>query len=377
MRSPYDFRDAVIESNLSFINAQPAADRLKYKAVLEASDPAGRAALVANLYEFCVRPNDIDYGKIPDSRGNILKLHGYSTTSKAIELLNELMKMDGTMSEIKILNDFHDMLLNCRSDFEYGFKYDIRLIRTLYCNMVLSLYELIDMCIVSYSEFVKNQKMQKPAIRPQRKTDTVLMRSIRGYLASYKSGEWAKAMKALKDPKVASVGESYLQMEFNAMANEDATAMEETAKYNKASHLSDIITGIGNGMRNDQGKIALPYKILLGVVGFVALLNFLRWGIRWFMRKSASVSSYLERQAELLRDASEAESSSGMSTQKQDEKRQKWYVKLHNMAEFINNKILKVNAKAEEDIMKDTKENYSLKTIAPDVQSSDSDITFF
>ena len=374
MKSIYDFRDAIIESNLSFINAQPTSDRLKYKAVLESSDPAGRAALVSKLYEFCIRPNNIDYGKIPDSRGNILKLQGYNTTSKAIELLNELMVMDNTQGEIKTLNDFHDMLLNCRSDFEYGFKYDIQLIKTLYCNMVLSLYELIDMCIVSYSEFVKNEKMKKPAIRPQRKTDTVLVRAVRGYLASYKSGEWAKAMKALKDPKIAAIGESYLQMEINAIANEDP-AME--AKANKYTPISDVISMIGDNMKNSEGNISLPYKLMIGVAGFVALLNFLRWGIRWFMRKSANVSSYLERQSELLKDASEAESSSGTSTEKQDEKRQKWYIKMHNMAEFINNKILKMNSKVEEDIMKDSKENFKLKDIASDNSSSNSEITFF
>ena len=368
MRSEYDFRDAVIESNLSFINAQPAADRLKYKAILEASNPAGRASLVANLYEFCIRPNDIDYGKIPDSRGNILKLQGYATTSKAIELLNELMKIDGTMSEIKILNDFHDMLLNCRADFEYGFKYDIRLIRTLYANMVLCLYELIDMCIVSYSEYVKNEKMTKPAIRPQRKTDNVLLRSVRGFLASYKNGEWAKIMKALKDPKVASAGESYIQMEFNAIANESGSK-----NFDRFSKMTDVVSAIKNQIDSEGLKVSIPFKILIGVTGFVALLNFARWVVRWFMRKSASVSSYLERQSELLRDAAEAESASGASTKTQDEKRQKWYIRLHNMAEFINNKILKINPKVEEDIMKDSRENYSLKTIEP----SDSDITFY
>lgn len=379
MKSIYDFRDAIIESNLSFINAQPTSDRLKYKAVLESSDPAGRAALVSKLYEFCIRPNNIDYAKIPDSRGNILKLQGYNTTSKAIELLNELMGMDNTQGEIKILNDFHDMLLNCRSDFEYGFKYDIQLIKTLYCNMVLSLYELIDMCIVSYSEFVKNEKMKKPAIRPQRKTDTVLVRAVRGYLASYKSGEWFKIMKAFKDPKIASIGESYLQMEINAIANDNYdTAME--AKANKYTPFPNVVSMIWNNMKNSDGNITLPYKFMIGIAGFVGLvtfLNFLRWALRWFMRKSASVSSYLERQSELLRDASEAESSSGLSTEKQDAQRQKWYIKMHNMAEFINNKILKTNSKVEEDIMKDSKENFNLKDIASDNSLSNSEITFF
>lgn len=367
MKSMYDFQDAIIESNLSFINAQPAKDRLRYKAILETTNPAGRAALIANLYEFCIRPNNIDYGKIPDSRGNILKLQGYNTTSKAIELLNELMKLDNTQNEIKILNDYHDMLLNCRADFEYGFKYDIRLIRTLYCNMVLSLYELIDMCIVSYSEFVKNQNMAKPAIKPQRKTDSILLRSIRGYLAAYKNGEWGKVMKALKDPKIAATGESYIQMECNAIANEDY-AFE--ASFNKNSSIVDVTSSI-------WGSANLPFKILIGITGFLVFLNFLRWMIRWFMRKAASTSSYLERQSELLRDASEAESSAGISTQKQDEKRQKWYVKLHNMAEFINNKIIKVNQKVEEDIMKDSKENYNINNMPSSNTQTNSDITFF
>ena len=339
MRSRYDYADCVLEADLGFINSQPASDRLHYKRALEGQNAvAGRAKLVAKLYEFCISPTDIDYGKIPDSRGNILKLKGYDTTAKAISTLNDLMTMDSVQNELRILNDFHDMLINCRSDFEYGYRYNIQILQSLYQNMVLSLYELIDMCIVSYSEYLKTAEAKKPVIRPIRKKDTLLLKSVKAYLAAYKNGEWAKMMKALKDPKVAAAGESVFQLDINAAAYSDFARVVGVANEG----ILDVLA-VGGGI----------------IIALYVIFNALRSAIRFFMRMSGKIGGYLETQEELIKGAAEAEAESGYSDEKVTEKRQRFVIKIHSMAEFFNNKILRADRLAEQDIQKENKITYS------------------
>ena len=55
----------------------------------------------------------------------------------------------------------------------------------------------------------------------------------------------------------------------------------------------------------------------------------------------------------------EAEAESGYSDEKVTEKRQRFVVKIHSMAEFFNNKILQADRLAEQDIQKENKITYS------------------
>ena len=218
--------EVLMESIMDFVTAQPASDQMIYRRALEATEPAGRARLVVKLYEECLRPNNVDYGAIPDSRGNILKLKHYDTTAETIDLLNKLFKDQTLTNELKLLNDYHDMLLKSRDDFEYAYKYNIEIIKVMYCNMVRALYDLIDMCVVSYAEYLKNAKENALKMRTVRKTDTLLVKCVKQYLALYKKGDWARMMKFFKDPAIARANESYLHMQLESLAYTEAPLME-------------------------------------------------------------------------------------------------------------------------------------------------------
>lgn len=377
MRPFYDYNQLLMESYMEIVNSQDVGNKFLYRAALESTEPAGRARLVSKLYEICLRPTNVDYGKIPDSRGNILKLSEYDTTAKAIEILNDLMKIDNTSNEIKILNDFYDMLIKCREDFEYGYKYNIEIIKVLYCNMVRSLYELIDMCIASYAMYIKNKEVNKPSINPVRKTDTILLKSVKGILASYKKGEWQKLMTTFKDPKVAAVGESYIEMSINAMkySNDYGVATEDASSGH--STLDDAFKTIKDKSSefflNSDGKLnkfGWTASVIAFIGGAILVLNALRGLIRFFMRKSSKLSTYLENQAELIKGAIDAEVKRGDTSDKIIERQKKWYSLMKNMAEFINVHILKANSAAERDISSENKSEFK------DILNTNDDLVF-
>lgn len=344
---------------------QPMCDRHAYKCALEASGaPAGRATLVAKLYEQCLRPTTVDYGKIPDSRGNLLKVKDYDVTAEAIDLLNKLM--EGTsIPELKILNDYHDMLIRCRSDFEYGFKYNIEIIKVMYNNMVRALYELIDMCIASYAMYLREKNEKAPRIRALKPKDCLMMRSIKSYIAIYKNGEWAKLMKVFKDPKVAAAGENVIRLQLN----ESFTGTTKTAYE---ASLGELLDNVGYSLEH---KPIGALSIILAPM--IILLNALRIMSYFFISSSGKISSYLDRQAELLKTNMDTEIRRGADTNSEAMRKQKkMYDFFQSVSGFINAKILKMDELVKKEIMIDNRANYGRAEIVPVNQMQNSAFTF-
>lgn len=374
--------EVLMESIMDFVTAQPASDQMIYRRALEATEPAGRARLVVKLYEECLRSNNVDYGSIPDSRGNILKLKHYDTTAETIDLLNKLFKDQTLTNELKLLNDYHDMLLKSRDDFEYAYKYNIEIIKVMYCNMVRALYDLIDMCVVSYAEYLKNAKENAPKMRTVRKTDTLLVKCVKQYLALYKKGDWARMMKFFKDPAIARANESYLHMQLESLAYTEAPLMEadgDSQNKNDKSTTGRIIDGFtkifSDEFKNDHPTLGGLARIGRGVVvvlgALIVAFHALRGMIRFFIRSSGKIASYTERQADLLKESMDAAASRGDDNEKARKKQEKWYNFFQNVSGFINAKILKADAEAKKDIITDNRVSYNKDDIVPPVSDGD------
>lgn len=364
--------DIVTEAYMDFYLAQPASDRMAYKHALESdTNPAGKARLVAKLYEECIRPNDVDYGAIPDSRGNLLKVKGYDTTSQAIGLLNQLFAEDPTNKELKLLNDFNDMLISCRADFEYGYKYNIEILKILYCNMVRCLFELVDMAIASYANYLTNKKENNPKIKPMRITDSLVVKSAKGFIQMHKSGQWKTMMSMFKSPKVASLGESLIFMEVQAMAYPDPV-LENIQPEEKRLDLYQkaLENSSDNSILKASAQIGNIFKSrgmnavkMLGIL--VLMMWILRNLIRWFMRKAGKVSGYFQNQLELLKGAIEIQKETKGSSEKQISNQEKWYNRIQSLKGFIDAHILKADELAKKDIQEDNRKNFTKEEIVP------------
>lgn len=227
------------------------------------------------------------------------------------------------------------MMTACKKDFEYGFKYDIEIIKILYGYMVEAYYELMNIIILNYSI-----PMTLPATRisnnPMYYNDTTVYKSCNTILDLYESGEWKKLMNSLKNSKVAAA-ESFA---FDGSTGNFAIATVNDDPF--AVLEGDIIDTV-----IDFAKVGV---VVVGVV--VTLFFAIRSLIAYFFRKMNSYKSHLENQATLLDTIAKTDSS---LTPEQKEVIERRRDKMQAKAAEISRKIFKADKEAKEDMKEEAK----------------------
>lgn len=298
------------------------------KSALEATNvaknPKDRGILVNQLYRTVVASaKGIDFGKVPESKGNIMNLQGWKTTQNAIDTLSTLLPPD-TNPEVKTLIELHDFLVSARPDFEFGYKYNIELLKTLYCVMVFCMYDLIDTCICLYSSTINGGQKPKHAYA---------YNAAQQYVALYKSGEWGKMMKGIKDaPSGATEGLILV----GGDVDDDLFSQSLFGLESWVSELKDDPFGA-------VSQLPLPIKIVASVI---AILFVTRKLIAFFFRKSASLTQYLHNQAELLDNAMKTDTT---MNEKARQKSERLRDRMTALAAFIDTKILRAEKACQKD----------------------------
>ena len=136
------------------------SDKDTRKAVLsmnEADQNAVLTALTSRLYDNIVsKVDDIDYGEIPSTKGDVTKLSNYGKLRECIDLLRNILK------EYKQDTDPIDTVglalanIESRKDlFARAFRLDVELPIIMYNNMVLSVINSVSYMIATCIEFIK------------------------------------------------------------------------------------------------------------------------------------------------------------------------------------------------------------------------------
>lgn len=298
-------------------------ERKQMKAILESKDSSNASNLIMKMYaEVQRKAKGYDTEIINDSRGNIHDIDEWDTTAKAMEAINKFLG-NYKLECVDLMNDLYDLIVGSTKDFEFGYQYNITIIQILYQTMVLELYEIIDMCICAYTDMLKNPSQKKPKFGKLDATRSSIVRSAEGLVSCYKSGEWQRTMKALKDPKIAT---------------------KESAIFGEVTESAVSVIAIA----------------AFAIIGFKMILGFIRLGVNYFFAKSANIADYLENQSELLRTAIEAEERIGDTKEDALRKQRKWLNQMEAISGFINSKILKVEKKAAEELTKENKQYMSM-----------------
>lgn len=326
----YPNSDMVLENIILLMQDQPPRDRMGYKEIaLEASlSPAGKSKLIQKLYTDIISKSNIDYGKIPDSRGNITKYVYYDPMYKSIETLNQLFG-DKTVYELELTNKLHDFIITCRSDFEFGYKFDVEIIKITYNLLVLSLHEMINVCIVEYTNYLKDVKNIDFQFNTKQKKNRLIVKYVKDTIKSYEKGEWTKLMMQFKKDSSNLLG------------------------------LSGVI-GIVTGTTTLSGGV-------LVVIALLGLLFAIRGLIYIFFNTSYRVNDYIKTEAELLKWNIEMDNNTSDSAL---EKQKKFLGKLEETSDFIETRILKTEAKAKKELAESNKQIYSKDELST-VSSSD------
>lgn len=339
--------DIVMENFHEIAFSQEGRDRIKYiDIVTEAfSNPTKQATLLNKLFKDIQKVEEIDFGKIPDSKGDITKYIYYDHIYKCIEVLNELVENNPTVN-ITSMNKLHNILLSARPDFTFGYRTDNFIIINTYNLMVTSLYEMINVCAVDVTDYLRS-KLSMELTTPTAKQIRWVTKTSNQFIKMYESGQWSTLMKSFK-----SSGHSIV-------ANEATTAtitIDSPKMVDDIKKIPEKVGKIGGGIKNILDHIPKPVKYMAIVISIFLII---RSAIYYFINTAGKLSDRLKNVATILRANASSETSPTAV-----EKQKKVLSQLENMTDVIDYKIVKSERAAEIEMKKANKEEFNPQEIS-------------
>ena len=354
---------------------QIGRDKIGYvDAAMEAiANPSAQATIMNKLYKETQKIDEIDFGKIPDSKGDITKYVYYDQLYDSIELINELMKGNQT-ENIAAMNKLHQILLNARADFVFGFKANNYIVTSMYKVMVANLHEMIDICIVDVTEYIRNNlnmSMDKKAMKKVRWVTS----NVKNFIKMYESGQWNTLIKYMR---TNASKKAYEAMAFEAEGDvlpQQKSALDlmnmGTSAFNKfkggISSAGDLIKQAPDAFK----AASAPVKGLAIVGIIISALMIIRAGIKYFFLGVANISKNLRNQAALLKSAtkSDSEDQTGYGFRK------KILNTMEKVSDVIDYKILKMEKEASKDMAESNRNEFSRQEIQQMTPPSSSDFS--
>ena len=354
---------------------QIGRDKIGYvDAAMEAiANPSAQATIMNKLFKETQKIDEIDFGKIPDSKGDITKYVYYDQLYDSIELINELMKGNQT-ENIAAMNKLHQILLNARADFVFGFKVNNYIVTSMYKVMVANLHEMIDICIVDVTEYIRNNlnmSMDKKAMKKVRWVTS----NVKNFIKMYESGQWNTLIKYMRTNASKKAYEAMaLEAEGDVLSQQKSTLdlmNMGTSVFNK---FKGGITAAGDLIKQAPSAFkaaGAPVKGLAIVGIIISALMIIRTGIKYFFLGVANISKNLRNQAALLKSAtkSDSEDQTGYGFRK------KILNTMEKVSDVIDYKILKMEKEASKDMAESNRSEFSRQEIQQMTPPSSSDFS--
>ena len=191
------------------------ATRMAIVNMNEGDQSAILTSLTSKLYDHIVaKVDDIDYGDIPNTNGDITKLPNYDKLVNCIEIMHDILV------EFKQDTDPIDTIslavanVQARKDlFERAFKLDCEMPIIMYNNTVLSIISAISLMIATSIEFIKNPNKDSFQITLDKVAYTktknnMVYRNLKKFNKICDSKELDKAMNHIIETSIRSRNEA-------------------------------------------------------------------------------------------------------------------------------------------------------------------------
>lgn len=349
--------DVIVESFHEMQSDQIGRDRMGYfELAMEAiSNPQSQSVMLNKLYNETKKIDELDFGKIPDSKGDLTKYSYYPAMADSIQVLNDLLK-DSNNVNLVTMNKLHQILLNGRDDFVFGFKTDNFIITSMYKVMVSNLYELINVCIVDATEYIRSALTMKLDKSTSKKIRYVT-NNANSFIKMYESGQWNTLMKAFRNKASQKAYESIssaLEAEGDVLRGN--ITLDLTSATNSAKKIPGLVKNIGTTVLTNIEKLPMAAKIIGAVI---ACLLIIRTAIKYFMSGMGRLSYNIRNQATLLKAAMNSDGADSSSVKF----RQKVLNSLEKTADVIDYKILKMEKDANTELKKSNREEFSMSEL--------------
>lgn len=191
------------------------------RSIEEADQNKVMIALTSKLYNHLVeKVDDIDFGDIPSSRGDITKLPNYDKVVNCVSIIRGILensKQD--LEPVIVVEDAIRHLNTNKEIFVRAYQLNMELPMVVYNTMVLSIYSGISLLISSCIEFVKSTDntgfdIALDKVQLKKTKDALIFRDLKALNISFEKDNLPKALDTLirqgtnikSAPKNESVG---------------------------------------------------------------------------------------------------------------------------------------------------------------------------
>ena len=354
---------------------QIGRDKIGYvDAAMEAiANPSAQATIMNKLYKETQKIDEIDFGKIPDSKGDITKYAYYDQLYDSIELINELMKGNQT-ENVVAMNKLHQILLNARADFVFGFKVNNYIVTSMYKVMVANLHEMIDICIVDVTEYIRNNLNMSMDKKSMKKVRWVTS-NVKNFIKMYESGQWNTLIKYMRTNASKKAYEAMaLEAEGDVLPQQKSALDLMNMGTSAFTKFKSGVSSAGDLVKQAPSAFkaaSAPVKGLAIVGIIISALMIIRAGIKYFFLGVANISKNLRNQAALLKSAtkSDSEDQTGYGFRK------KILNTMEKVSDVIDYKILKMEKEASKDMAESNRSEFSRQEIQQMTPPSSSDFS--
>ena len=174
------------------------------RSIEEADQNKVLLALTSKLYDHLVeKVDDIDFGDIPKSRGDITKLPNYAKVVDCIGIIRGILESSKQdLEPVIILEDAVKNLTVYKEVFIKGYQLNMELPMVIYNTMVLSIYSGISILISSCIEFVKATDdtgfdIALDRVQLKKTKDALIFRDLKNINKSFEKGSLPNALNQM------------------------------------------------------------------------------------------------------------------------------------------------------------------------------------
>lgn len=161
-------------------------------------------SLTSKLYDLIIdKVDDIDYGTIPNSKGDITQIENYDQLLECIDVITGMLKEYNQKTDsIDTIKTALNNIVDRKDSFEKGFRYNIEFVMVTYCTLTLSVISATSFLITTCIDFIKEPNsdsfeasIDKTALAKSK--DNLLFLNLQKFNHSVSKGEFDKAIDYL------------------------------------------------------------------------------------------------------------------------------------------------------------------------------------
>ena len=312
----------------------------------EADQNQAMIALAAKLYEKIVaKVDDIDFGTIPASKGDITKIGNFMEMRDCMDTIrNILIHYKQDTVHLDTIDKAIENVKDSKKIWEKAFVTECELAITFYNTITLSIVSAVSLLISSSIDFIKepgNESFQISfdKVGYTKTKDKILFQSLENFNKAYAKGDIDKVMKTIVDSsasyKESAVGESTLVLTLATLLG---------VPFIKASFVTVIIVSI------------IPILHTLTSILYCA---------------KQSVSEYFELQAKIVQFNAENLKYDYTKSESEIKKIYDKQIKIADSFKKISSTLAVKMSKAESEAKKKIKEEKDTKYKAEDLETKD------